>query len=66
MSLIFFTFNYFIAVILEDKLFQNEVLIEKIADDIAIAEDSIKNALSFNNAFEYDIEAQKSMRKQKN
>ena len=66
MSLIFFTFNYFIAVILEDKLFQNEVLIEKIAVDIAIAEDSIKNALSFNNAFEYDIEAQKSMRKQKN
>jgi hypothetical protein len=31
MSLFFFTFNYFTAVTLDDKLFVSEVLIEKIA-----------------------------------
>ena len=33
-------------------LFLNEVLIDKIANDIAEAEDSIKNTLGLENAFE--------------
>ena len=45
MSLFFFTFNYFTAVTLDDKFFVSEVLIEKIANDIAEAEDDINNCL---------------------
>ena len=58
MSLFFFNFSYFTAVKLEDKLFESEVLIDTIANDIAEAEDAIKVALGFDNGFEYDIEAQ--------
>ena len=58
MSLFFFTFSYFTAVKLEDKLFESEVLIDTIANDIAEAEDAIKVALGLDNGFEYDIEAQ--------
>ena len=58
MSLFIFTFSYFTAFTLDDKLFLDEVLIEKIANDIAEAEDGIKNALGLDKAFEYDIEAQ--------
>ena len=58
MSLFFFNFSYFTAVKLEDKLFESEVLIDTIANDIAEAEDAIKVALGLDNGFEYDIEAQ--------
>ena len=58
MSLFFFTFSYFTAVKLEDKLFESEVLIDTIANDIAEAEDAIQVALGYDNGFEYDIEAQ--------
>ena len=34
MSLFFFTFSYFTAVKLEDKLFESEVLIDTIANDV--------------------------------
>ena len=58
MSLFFFTFSYLTSVALNDKFFTNEVTIDTIANDIAEAEDAIKNALGFDNAFEQDIEAQ--------
>ncbi len=61
MSLFFLTFSYLTAVIIDNEFFKHEVTIDSITDDIAKAEQEIKN-LGLDDAFEDDIEAQQSAR----
>ena len=66
MSLFFLTFSYFTAVILDNEFFKHEVTIDSITDDISEAEYAMKNLLGLDDAFENDLEAQKSPRNPKN
>jgi hypothetical protein len=57
LSLFFLTFSYLTTVILDDEFFKHEITIDSIADDIAEAENTMKNLSGSDDAIKHDIEA---------
>ena len=44
MSIFFFTLTYFTAIVIDDKIFESEVLIDKITNEITEADYCIENS----------------------
>jgi len=60
MALFFFTFSYLTAVILEDKIFQKEEVINKIDNNSSEAEPAVKDALCLEKTNKYSTEIKQS------